>query len=375
MIVEVDTLEPSVISEGPGTVGGEGEGPAEPPRRRWWLGFSIAAAVFVCLLIAAALIKIPYVAVSPGDASAAESRVQIVGAKAYQDAGRVLFVTVSERDLTILDSAFAWLDPDTEIRRFDEYYGTKSPTQDRQENLKAMNSSKDFATYVALHKLGYPIKVRNGGALVADTVAGAPSSKVLKRNDLIVALDGHDIGLPSDIPLALKGHSVGDVVTLRVRRNGQTAIETVSVALTRRADGAAIIGIVPAIPATVQFDFPVHVDIGTGAIGGPSAGLAFTLATLDRLTPGSLTGGKIVAVTGTIDLDGNVGPIGGLAQKTIAVLRANADLFIVPKTEMADAVKAARGSRLRVVGVTTLDEALSVLQQGGGTALPAPIAA
>lgn len=373
VIVEVDTLEPSVISEPP-EAGGD-EPPSAPPSRRWWLGFSIAAGIFICMLIAAALIQIPYVAVSPGDASTAESRVQIVGSKDYHDPGSVLFVTVSERDLTLLDTVFAWIDPDTEIRRFDEYYGTKSPAQDRQENLKAMNSSKDFATYVALHKLGYPIKVINGGALVADTVPGAPSSKLLNRNDIIVGVDGHDIGLPSDIPLALKGHHVGDVIAIKVRRNGKSTVDTVSLALTKRADGAAIIGIIPAIPATVQFQFPFKVDIGTGAIGGPSAGLAFTLATIDRLTPGSLTGGKTVAVTGTIDLDGNVGAIGGLPQKTIAVMRANADLFIVPKSEMADAVKAAKGSRLRVIGVSTLDEALSVLQKEGGTPLPAAIAA
>ncbi len=142
--------------------------------------------------------------------------------------------------------------------------------------------------------------------------------------------------------------------------------------LAQREDGKAILGIFPGVPDTVNFRFPFHVDIGTGAIGGPSAGLAFTIATLDALTKGDITGGKTVAVTGTIDVNGNVGEIGGLRQKTIAVIRAGADVFIVPKGEIADAQKAAVGSRLRVVGVETLDDALKVLADEGGNALSLP---
>jgi len=356
--------------------------PAPPPeagsrRRRWWIALSVAAGLFVSLLIASALVPIPYYAISPGDASSAEARITVSGVPSYHDPGEVLFVTVTSRHLTVLDGLFAWLDPDTDIVGEDQYLGNRTPQQTRQEDLRAMGFSKDVATYVALHHLGYPVQVIDGGAVIDQFASGAPVAKVLNRNDVITAVDGTRIDLPSDISKTLQGKHPGDDVTLTVRRNTTTTTEQVKVALARRDDGSAIIGIVADVPDTVRFKFPFTVDIGTGSIGGPSAGLAFTIATLDALTPGSITGGHKVAVTGTIDVNGNVGAIGGLPQKTIAVMRAGADLFIVPKSELADAQKAAKGSRLRVVGVDTLDEALTALADLGGNAahLPAQAAA
>ena len=105
-------------------------------------------------------------------------------------------------------------------------------------------------------------------------------------------------------------------------------------------------------------------------MGGPSAGLAFTLALLDELTPGELTGGKKVAATGTITPSGAVGEIGGLPQKTVAVEREGAELFLVPLAELAEAQAKAEGTNLKVVGVETLDDALAALQEFGGSGLP-----
>ena len=139
-------------------------------------------------------------------------------------------------------------------------------------------------------------------------------------------------------------------------------------------DGRAIIGFVPnpSPPDTITFKFPFQVDIDSGQIGGPSAGLAFTLALLDRLTPGSLSGGVEVAATGTISPGGSVGPIGGLKQKTIAVLRTGAKVFLVPTSEVAEAEEAAKGTDLKIVGVATLDEALAQLAALGGNATQLP---
>jgi len=114
-----------------------------------------------------------------------------------------------------------------------------------------------------------------------------------------------------------------------------------------------------------SFDLPFDVKIDTRGIGGPSAGLAFTLAIIDELTPGELTGGKNVAVTGTIDIDGTVGEVGGVVQKTAAVRNAGARLFLVPPGEFADASKHA-GKNLKVVKVTTLADALKALADNGG---------
>jgi PDZ domain-containing protein len=130
--------------------------------------------------------------------------------------------------------------------------------------------------------------------------------------------------------------------------------------------GRAVIGIAPE-DRIVDFDFPVDVTIDSGNVGGPSAGLAFTLAVLDVLTPGELTGGHRVAVTGTMSLDGTVGPVGGAAQKAITVRDAGYEVFLVPSDEL-DEVQATVGSDLQVVAVDTLAEALEALGSLGGNA-------
>jgi len=128
----------------------------------------------------------------------------------------------------------------------------------------------------------------------------------------------------------------------------------------------AIIGIAPE-DRIVDVDLPIDVTIDSGTVGGPSAGLAFALAVLDVLTPGELTGGHRVAVTGTIALDGTVGGVGGAAQKAVTVRNAGYEVFLVPPEELAD-VKAAIGDDLRVIGVGTLAEALDALDSLGGDA-------
>jgi PDZ domain-containing protein len=118
----------------------------------------------------------------------------------------------------------------------------------------------------------------------------------------------------------------------------------------------------------VKVDAPFTVDIDSEQIGGPSAGLAFTLEVLDRLTAGDLTGGHRIAATGTIELDGTVGRVGGVRQKTASVLAGGYDLFLVPKAEEQEA-RARAGSKLKVVGVATLDDALQALASFGGNGL------
>jgi PDZ domain-containing protein len=115
----------------------------------------------------------------------------------------------------------------------------------------------------------------------------------------------------------------------------------------------------------LRFDFPFTVNVDSAGIGGPSAGLAFTLGILDALRPGELTGGHRVAVTGTISLDGTVGPVGGVVQKTAAVRAAGIGLFLVPPQEY-DMARAHAGSKLKVVRVSTLEDALRALGQQGG---------
>jgi len=118
----------------------------------------------------------------------------------------------------------------------------------------------------------------------------------------------------------------------------------------------------------VDYDLPIDVSIDSDRVGGPSAGLAFALAIVDVLTPGELTGGANVATTGTIRIDGSVGRVGGVKQKTFAALESDVELFIVPIDEEEEA-RSFAGDAMRVVGVETLDDAIEALSELGGNGL------
>ena len=166
----------------------------------------------------------------------------------------------------------------------------------------------------------------------------SPAAEVLEIDDVIVAVDGNDVDVPDEIGDLLQVGGPGATHTLTVERpagsDTQVEVEVTTIAAPDDPD-RAIIGIAPEDRIT-DFDFPVDVSIDSGDVGGPSAGLAFTLAVLDVLTPGELTGGHRVAVTGTMSLDGSVGPVGGGAQKAIAVRDAGYEVFLVPSDELEE---------------------------------------
>ncbi|WAX79773.1 S16 family serine protease [Streptomyces sp. KMM 9044] len=114
----------------------------------------------------------------------------------------------------------------------------------------------------------------------------------------------------------------------------------------------------------------VEVDLELADVGGPSAGLLFSLGIVDKLNgdDGDLTGGRTIAGTGTIDAEGRVGAVGGVPLKTQAARRDGATVFLVPEAECADA-QAELPDGLRLIPVTTLEatvDALVNLEKGAG---------
>lgn len=353
--------------------------PAPRSRRRRWL-YGVGALVLITGAFSAptvidrigdATTKVPYYVVEPGDARPTDALIESGDVELFDPDGGVYYTTVSVHQMTrgeLERYQRGDLDPVFKVYTEEEYLGDKTPTENREENLREMAYSKDFAKYVALTRLGYEVDISDAGALVTSVVEDVPAAKVLNKGDVIVALDDTEISIGTDLRTALEGRSPGEMVELTVKPNGSDTTEVRTVELARRDDGTAYIGITTGVPDTARFEFPIDVEIDTKQIGGPSAGLAFTLGTLDMLTPGELTGGKKVAVTGTIDLNGNVGPIGGLDQKTVAAREAGADVFLVPTDEIDQALAHAEGE-IEIIGVATLDEALAALDELGGNAL------
>jgi PDZ domain-containing protein len=335
---------------------------------------TVVGVIVVLVLLAGTLIRLPYVLISPGNAQSVGRVVEIDGAQTFPHRGQLLLLTVSvSRDRP---NAFAvlsgWLDENTDVLPEDEVLQGKSREEDQRLNKLEMADSQMTAKRVALERLGYTVPVTGTGAAVTGVQKGSPADGKLEVGDVITAVDGQPVKLSEQVGPLVRSRPPGQPVTFTVDRNG-APVEVVVVTRASRGGicpGSAQVGVTTRT-RNEKFDFPVDVKIDTGKISGPSAGLAFTLTIIDELTPGDLTAGKKVAVTGTIEPGGGVGPIGGVEQKAVAADEAGARLFLVPMAELKDALS--RAGDMKVVGIRTLDDALSELTKFGGEAsLPPP---
>lgn len=343
---------------------------------RRWLVAVIAGVLSLALFIGAYTIELPYYAIAPGSARQVNDLI-VADAPQYPPDGHVLMATVSLRRANPIDVVQGWWDDDIRIVKEEELTGNTPPQQFRQLNLQAMDESKRTAIVVALRRLRHEVKAHGEGALITGVIPGRgfPAEGRLNPGDVITSVDGRPVAFVEDAVALLRQHKPGDAVRLQVSsEDGASRIEQLVMA--RNDDGNAVLG-VELQTYKLDYDLPFSVDIESGDIGGPSAGLAFTLALLDDLTPGELTGGKVVAATGTMEIDETVGDVGGVKQKTAAVIAAGATMFLVPPGEYEEAKKRA-GSRLEVVKVANLGDALAALGKLGGNVAalgPAPAGA
>lgn len=297
--------------------------------------------------------------------------------------GRVYFLTISEPPQSMLGWWIAQDEPEIEFTTDEEKFGAQTPSQQRSISLQMMRTSGQVAQYVALTRAGYDAEIIPGPVQVQQMlcldVAGnrcleyVPTAEQLDDGDMILAVDGVEVTNLDDLDAQLADNRPGDRVTLELDRIDSGEV-TVDVTLLRASDDPddpeydrPLIGFVPFDTDTV--DLPFEIAFDTGDIGGPSAGLAFTLTLIDELTDGDLLGGLDVAVTGTIALNGTVGAIGGLPQKASAVRQAGLRYLLVPASQPAETIEAARqiaGESVAIIPVSTVDEALAALVELGG---------
>ena len=305
----------------------------------------------------------------------------------FENKDGIHFVTAFGGQVSALDALMGWMDPHVQVDTARERFGTLSPSDSRKLGYQSMVGAKQIAEYVAMTALGLDAELVLGDIVIEelvcdDTPTAGSACTLLDVGETIVAFDGVPTPTLAELAELMKGRRIGDVVTLSVipyvagaEDKDPKKAEERNVTLMADPDqpDRPIIGFVPADTRTVKL--PFEANISTEGIGGPSAGLAFTIALLDELTDGNLVGKGRVAATGTISEDGSVGAIGALEQKSIAVRDAGATLFLVPAGQSDDEMAKARtaaGSRVKIVQVATLDEALAALRKNGGVALPAP---
>jgi PDZ domain-containing protein len=231
-----------------------------------------------------------------------------------------------------------------------------SDRQRRESSLNDMSRSQLIAITVALRELGREVEVTESGAEVVLVQPDAPADGVLELGDVIVEAEGREVDSIQALQRALAEVEPGQEVELTVQRGDERVDLTSGTRAAPDDPDRAVMGV--QVQDALEFEFPVDIEIDAGAIGGPSAGLAFALDIVDELGDDIDRGRKIVA-TGELTLDGEVLPIGGVKQKAYGARDAGADIFLVPDANFEDARSAV--DDLEIIPVSNLDEALSVL--------------
>ncbi|MGD0321857.1 MAG: PDZ domain-containing protein [Acidimicrobiales bacterium] len=331
--------------------------------------------VLAAFVVIASFVTVPYYALVPGDALPVSRLISLPPGQTHPLHGRVLLTDVGVNDVSLIGLLPAWLDSDTTLVSKGELTANLPVSEFDAQGTVDMQESELTAEAVALRQLGYEVPEQDVGVTIYVIDPKAPAWRVLKVGDVVSALDGTPTPNPQVLRSVLRAHRPGEVVTLQVGsvahptpghpvtlRLGKTVEDHTTVPLIGIGDPAAQIYGMGTQPV---YQLPFAVKINSDQIGGPSAGLAWTLGMIDRLCGGGLTGGRSVAATGTIDPDGSVGEVGGVEQKTVAVERAGASVFLVPVSELA-AARAKATPNLEVLGVSSLHDALVDLQHLGG---------
>ena len=380
-----DTQQPMVPAESV-------VGVAPNPVHRFWaiplatIGLLVLVGVLLASFFTASRfteIVRPY-AIVPSDAEEVQSHIELTDVERYPADGKILFVTIRQPELSLLTWLMFRDDDDISLRTYEDIYGTSTPQQVQTRGRRQMFNAQQAAEFVALSKLGFPVE-KQPGAIVIDQIIcfeasddgrscvdEAPSGKVLQQDDELISIDGKPITNVNDLTPILAAHEPGDTVSVTYTRPGEEGDQEGEIELIASPDDPTrtIIGFYPLDTTTIS-NPPFPIEFNLAGVGGPSAGLAFTLTLIDELTPGELTGGQAVAVTGEIDVNGNVGAIGGLAQKASAVRQTGTKFFIVPASQSEESLAAARKvveGDVEIIPVATLDEALQALADIGGNA-------
>jgi PDZ domain-containing protein len=333
-------------------------------------------------------------AITPGNATPVAPLVRIKGVASETHRGKIMFTDVDLQSLNGWQWLIMHFESHVEFINADELVDPGVPTAelDAQGYLE-MSDSKQAAEVAAFDALGWktpstatgaiinsvvaPSPANSAGLHVADEIIGVNGTSVDSACSLIVAM--HSIRAGTDVHLTIKRARISSTGVITYRSPSTLNVTTAKPPAGMAASGCSGVSGVGtsylgvSIEDGLDYRLPAAVTIDTANIGGPSAGLAMTLSLIDKLSRTSISGNQPIAATGTIDVHGNVGDVGGVAEKTVAVQRAGARYFFVPEVEVATAKANARPG-LTIIGVTTLAQTLRDLRALGG-AVPKPLTA
>lgn len=315
---------------------------------------SAAVVVAAALFAGAAWLPLPYYAIGPGPASEVTPLIRFDERQRFEPSGKLVWATVRLEQVTPLLALRRWLDDDWEIVAEDVVYPPDVPRDiEERRSRSQMDQSKIDAAFVVLSMLtNYP-RDHGGGALIEAIVTGCPAEGVLFPGDVVTTIDGRDIDTRREASRAIDAAPPRQEMVFTIEVDDET--EDVTLARRRCVEETG-----PLVGVRMLETFPFEIAIASGDVGGPSAGLMWALGLYELMTPEDLTGGRIVSGTGTIDLDGNVGRIGGIRDKVIAARDAGASIFLAPAADARRLDEIDTGD-MRIVAVETFEDALAAL--------------
>jgi Lon-like protease len=284
--------------------------------------------------------------------------VRVQGGRPSAGPGGIYFVDVIERRANEFERLFPWIHSNATLVPAKLLFppGTSSAAA-RAADLREMQVSQKVAAAVALRRLGYHVVVQPNGVIVNAVDLGTDAYRKLQPADIIVGIDGKPTPTVTRLRRVLDGVAPGDTTQVRIRRGSKIVTEPIRTVDDPQQPGHALIGFEPAQGA--QIKLPIRVSIDAGNVGGPSAGLAFALEVMQQLGH-NVDRGNRIAATGEMELNGAVGPIGGVKQKVFDARKADVDAFLVPAGDNAKTARRYAGS-LRVIPVRTFGQALQAL--------------
>ena len=304
-------------------------------------------------------LTVPYAAEGPGpmfNTLGEQDNVPVVeisGEPVDETAGALEMTTVSVRtNMTLAQAMGRWLTTgDTLVPIEQVFPPDMSEKEIEQSNQQAFTSSEAAATVAAMNHLGRPVQI-----VVADTIEDSAAVDHIEAEDVIIAVDGQPVDQPGQVQEQVRAKSPGEEITLTVRRGGDEVEETITLGENPHESGVPMLGIL----MTSEPTDGIEVEYNLQDVGGPSAGMIFSLAVIDKLSPGELNGGRLVAGTGTISEDGTVGPIGGIVHKVRAAEEKGTELFLAPADNCTEAISRDHGDMV-IAKVTTLDDAITAM--------------
>lgn len=331
--------------------------------RRRLIPLSLLALIVSPILLAIYFIRIPLLVLEPGPAPDIAGRSKIE-APTFASRGSFHLTTAQVRSpsgSTVFEVVGGLIDPDKRVLPREAVY-PRDRSNKETESVQAaqMVQSELAAATAALNELGMPSQP--DGVFVNEVDPKVPAAKLMRAGDVISGLNSAPVNTVEELTAALKGFEVGAIANVSVRRGTEDKKLLVKTVGSSAKKGQAELG----VQVSQSRRAPIKVTISAKDIGGPSAGLMFALSIYDRLVPEDLTGGVKVAGTGTIENSpgniGKVGEVGAVDLKVRAAEKIGAKVFMVPESEAA-AAKAAAGPGLRVLGVSTLSEAITALRK------------